>query len=242
LASHYQSKVSFIFFYGALAQGGTGFWIFRIANLEAPSKFFEYFTPVDCLVSGFWYFDSHWERFDSRNGRINPVIRRSYFGFKPLRDPFFLFQAQGVPRPGSIGNYWVTSEDLDLQGTLAQEWQSFRKTIINNGIKLRPGPNVLKWTGDSSGRITVKNVYEAVECKKHAFLIGGWRNTLWKWDCPLKLKLFSWLVVENKVLSWDNLQRRASLGRVFALCVCRIQNRCSIYLSTVLFRRRSRSE
>jgi hypothetical protein len=35
----------------------------------------------------------------------------------------FLFQAQGVPRPGSIGDYWVTSEDLDLQGALAQEWQ-----------------------------------------------------------------------------------------------------------------------
>jgi hypothetical protein len=72
-----------------------------------------------------------------------------------------------VPRPGSLGDYWVTSDDLDLQGTLAQEWQTYRRAIINNGIKLGPGPDVLKWTGDSSGRITVKNVYEAVEGKKH---------------------------------------------------------------------------
>jgi hypothetical protein len=70
---------------------------------------------------------------------------------------------------------------------------------VESNLLLRP--DELKWTGgDSSGRISVKNAYEAIEKKKHVFMIGGWRKSLWSWDCPLKLKLFTWLVVENKVL------------------------------------------
>jgi hypothetical protein len=118
-----------------------------------------------------------------------------------------------VPRSGIIGSNWVTSEELELVGALAEEWQAYRRAIISSGIQLQIRPDVLKWIGgDTSGRITVKNAYEAVEKKKYAFLIGGWRKALWSWDCPLKLKLFSWLLVENKVLTWDNLQRRGFEG------------------------------
>jgi hypothetical protein len=43
-------------------------------------------------------------------------------------------------------------------------------------------------------------------------VIGGWRKALWSWSCPLKIKLFTWLVVENKILTWDILQRRGFKG------------------------------
>jgi hypothetical protein len=42
--------------------------------------------------------------------------------------------------------------------------------------------------------------------------VGGWRRKLWKWDCPLKIKLFTWLVAENKILTWKNLQKRGWVG------------------------------
>jgi hypothetical protein len=51
-----------------------GFWIIWIADLEIPSEINEHFASVDCLVSGFWNFDSYWERFDSWYGRINSFV------------------------------------------------------------------------------------------------------------------------------------------------------------------------
>jgi hypothetical protein len=102
---------------------------------------------------------------------------------------------------------WITSVDLELGGAPAVEWQVFRSALISSGIQLLQRPDELKWLGgDFLGMIIVKNVYEAIEKNKHVYLIGGWRKTLWSWDCPLKIKLFTWLVVENKILSWDNLQ------------------------------------
>jgi hypothetical protein len=40
----------------------------RLTDLEVSTEFFEYYTPLDCLVSGFWHLDSHWERLDYRYG------------------------------------------------------------------------------------------------------------------------------------------------------------------------------
>jgi hypothetical protein len=112
-----------------------------------------------------------------------------------------------------IGRNRITNVELELVGALTVEWREFCCAIINSRVQLLLSSNELKWTrGDSSGRISVKNAYEAIEKKKQVFMIGGWRKLLWSWDCPLKLKLFTWLVKENKILSWENLQRRGFEG------------------------------
>jgi hypothetical protein len=66
--------------------------------------------------------------------------------------------------------------------------------------------------GYTSGRISVKNRYEAIENKNHGVVIGGWRKSLWSWECPIKINLFIWLMVENKILTWEILQCRGFLG------------------------------
>jgi ribonuclease HI len=49
--------------------------------------------------------------------------------------------------------------------------------------------------------------------------IAGWRKQLWTWDLAYKIKLFTWLVVENKILTWENLQKKGWEGpSVFPLC------------------------
>ena len=35
-----------------------------------------------------------------------------------------------------------------------------------------------------------------------------WEKSIWHWRIPLKLKIFIWLSLNNKVLTLDNLQRR----------------------------------
>jgi ribonuclease HI len=107
----------------------------------------------------------------------------------------------------------ISSDDLELEGQTTFEWKTFRCALINSGVQLQARPDVLKWTGgDSSGQITVKNVYEATEAKYWNFSIGGWRKTLWSWECPLKIKAFYLAGCENKILTWENLQHRGHSG------------------------------
>jgi hypothetical protein len=49
------------------------------------------------------------------------------------------------------------------------------------------------------------------------FAVGD--QNLWDWDLAPKLKLFTWLIMENKILTWDNLQHRGWSGpSIFSLC------------------------
>jgi hypothetical protein len=135
-----------------------------------------------------------------------------------LKGVFYLFQASSAPRPGLLCPNWLTSVDLELEGHLALEWTSFRCALIYNGVQLVTRPDELRWTGgDASGLITVKNIYEATEKRKRSYVIGGWWKSLWTWDFPLKLNLFIWLVAENKILTWENLQRRGFIGPSYCI-------------------------
>jgi hypothetical protein len=129
------------------------------------------------------------------------------------KNVYYLYQASRDLCPGTICSIWLDSEDLGLAGDLALEWEMFRRALIDSGVQLLDRPDVLKWTGgDYSGQLTVKNVYNAIATKQWIKTIGGWRKKLWLWDCPQKIKLFVWLVVENKILTWENLQLRGHIG------------------------------
>jgi len=68
---------------------------------------------------------------------------------------------------------------------------------------------VLIWIGgDRSGIISVKNIYLALVKKNLPIGVEGWRRHMWKWDLVQKIKLFTWLSVENIILTWDTLQRK----------------------------------
>jgi hypothetical protein len=41
---------------------------------------------------------------------------------------------------------------------------------------------------------------------------GGWRRAMWKWKIQLKIKLFIWLAMEGKILTWDIIQARGREG------------------------------
>ena len=82
------------------------------------------------------------------------------------------------------------------------EWERYMKNLIGSGIKLVDRSDDLIWTsGDLSGQISVTNIYSTLSKKLWKFKTGGWRRTLWRWDCPLKINLFAWLLAENKSLT-----------------------------------------
>jgi hypothetical protein len=114
---------------------------------------------------------------------------------------YYLFQAKALAQVGRITSNWISSVDLDLSGQLQEEWQAYRCALINNGITLQEKSDLLKWTGGNmSGQVTVRNIYLAAEKQKWIYKTGGWRKAIWDWDCPLKIKLFFWLLMENKIL------------------------------------------
>jgi hypothetical protein len=79
-------------------------------------------------------------------------------------------------------------------------------------------------------KISVKNVYVAMEKKKWNFVIGGWRKSMWSWDCPLKIKLFTWLVAENKILTGKFYNTEVLLARVIVSYARRVKKQHIICL------------
>jgi hypothetical protein len=129
---------------------------------------------------------------------------------------YFLFQAQCEARVGMIGTNWHSNNALGLERDLTLEWNSLRFALINNGVQLLENPDKIIWMGgDASRQLTVKNAYEALEKKNWCFMIGGWRKSMWSWACPLKIHLFTRLMAENNILTWDLLQRRCFHGTIF---------------------------
>jgi hypothetical protein len=63
-----------------------------------------------------------------------------------------------------------------------------------------------------TGNITVKNIYSALISTQDYPIWRGWKVNLWKWNLQLKIKLFIWMAAENRILSWDVLQKKGWEG------------------------------
>jgi len=103
-------------------------------------------------------------------------------------------------------NYWLKSCDLNLLGDLASEWDHYRKALIDSGILLQDKVDMLMWTmGDNYGIPMVKNIYRGIVSTKMLKKIDRWQLSICHWNIQLKVKLFIWLVVEGRILTWDSL-------------------------------------
>jgi ribonuclease HI len=132
----------------------------------------------------------------------------------------FLFQATNYTAHGTPTTSWKTSHELDLPTGLDVEWEKFFLELTRVGILLHDVEDHFLWDGgDSSGLISVKKLYSAIANTVWQNNINGWRKHLWNWKIPHKIKLFTWLSVENKIPTWDNLQRKGWVGpNICQLC------------------------
>jgi hypothetical protein len=148
----------------------------------------------------------------------------------------FLYQLKHTPSRGQIGENWINGTFLKLEPDLEAEWNRLH-TAINWSRNPPSGEaNSLIWTGgDNTGIFTVKNAYHAIATKFWRQHDEAWRKKLWKGDCPMKIKLFIWLLTENKLLVWDNLQTVAGRAQTVAYCVNWKANRSIIYLCSAIF-------
>jgi hypothetical protein len=127
---------------------------------------------------------------------------------------------------------WLNGLDLQLNPSHRTEWDDFIRQLKAFGVRLQPQQDTLIWIGgDRSGSLSAKNVYLALAAQHWKTVIPFWRQKIWREHGPLKHKLFTWLLLENKLLFWDNLQKRGWEGpNRCALCTRDMESTLHVFV------------
>jgi hypothetical protein len=125
-----------------------------------------------------------------------------------------LAQASTERNPITFAEVWRSSEELELLGAHAIEWNNYTMELSHAGITLQEGAeDKLLWNGgDSSGKLSVRNCYNAILSTQTLPIMSGWKFNLWKWRIQLKIILFFWLATDYNILTWDVLQKKGWVG------------------------------
>jgi ribonuclease HI len=145
-----------------------------------------------------------------------------------------LANAEEANNPISAAERWKSNTELGLTGTLADDWNRYVRELKGAGIALQINEiDTLVWTGvDNKGELSVKNTYEAIFSLKEIPTWSGWKKNIWKWPLPLKMILFFWLAWKNKILTWEQLQRKGWVGpSVCCLCNQREENLNHLFIT-----------
>jgi hypothetical protein len=120
--------------------------------------------------------------------------------------------------------------EMALTGDQATEWELYRQALDSPGILLTSTEDELRWEGgDGKGFPTAKKLYKALADVLWAPVIQDWTFKLWSWQLALKVKLFFWLLLKNKLLTWDVLSGRGWEGLSFYI-LCRNNQETSQHL------------
>jgi hypothetical protein len=127
-----------------------------------------------------------------------------------------MFQMRDPSFSDFLPDRWITSASLGLSLDLAHEWDSYCSNLTQSGIQLTNSSDQIQWMGgDRSGRIFVHNLYAAISNSIWHTNFRGWRNQKWTWCIPSKIKFFTWLLIEYKLNTWDNILKKGWLGPNF---------------------------
>jgi ferredoxin len=60
--------------------------------------------------------------------------------------------------------------------------------------------------------VNAKQAYEVQWLEMETKETNCWYKELWNWKVPLKIKVFIFLMLEQRILTWENLVKRGFLG------------------------------
>ena len=124
-----------------------------------------------------------------------------------------LAQARNCTKEAS--NYWLTAVDLDLSGNWHSLWDDYVSGLEQGRIRLKPSPDHFLWNfRNYTGSITAAMVYDCLveHLKESDMDTSDVLQVLWKYNIPEKIRCFTWLLIKNKVLTWDQLIKRGFQG------------------------------
>ena len=99
------------------------------------------------------------------------------------------------------------------------EQDEYIRRLNHCGVSLNDSPDAIIWNCNTSlGVITAILAYAEIVLSSIVLMSNWWNTILWNQAAPLKVKKFCWLVLEHKILSWDNLIKRGFAGpSIFSL-------------------------
>ena len=104
-------------------------------------------------------------------------------------------------------------EELNLAGDWKLAWDSFVRGLELGRIRLHAQSDTLVWNHNrAGGSAMAKSVYEYIVLTSQPLLVNNIHSLIWTSSLPTKIGCFIWLVMENKILTWDNLQRKGWIG------------------------------
>ena len=102
---------------------------------------------------------------------------------------------------------WKEKENLGLFGCWSVAWDAFLTMLRRQGIcKMREG-DFLRWADSKLDKgPRVNEIYSSLIEQKLEMVHDCCFGILWKVDVPIKMVIFLWLVMNDKKLTWRNLQ------------------------------------
>lgn len=155
------------------------------------------------------------------NGRLIRVGADPMVGMECsyiLSDELRLYlQDYGITTLDQAFNYatgvWFTAQELDLCADWSCQWDLYIKGLRSNRILLKEVPNNLLWTYDThAGSITAAWSYACLIKTQVDTIHYNDLYILWRLRIPLKMICFTWLLMMDRILTWDHLQSRGYYG------------------------------
>ena len=102
---------------------------------------------------------------------------------------------------------------LGLTDRSVLEWDNFILALKNGNFSLNDSHDEVVWLYNSKDvKANANLAYNLAVTKKNVGRIKWWMKCLWKGTLPLKIRLFAWLCLNNKIMTWKGLQRRGVSG------------------------------
>ena len=135
-------------------------------------------------------------------------------------------------------HYWYSSEDLCITGSWKSGWDSLTKALDLGGIRLHTRADSLIWAfNKQKGSVTANLVYDSIVLSSNPPVGCILFDLIWNGTIPRKICCFIWLALSNKVLTWDNLQKRGwTKPGICFLCYANEENIRHLFLNCPIWK------
>jgi len=115
----------------------------------------------------------------------------------------FYFAQVALPRKNALmGQKWKSANGIQIPYCFKDKWDKFVFRLKHCAFRLSREEDHLLWSSNESlGQITSKIAYEALCFSSLEVNAKWWSKAIWKWNVPLKIKLCTWLLIDNKILT-----------------------------------------
>jgi ribonuclease HI len=125
------------------------------------------------------------------------------------------FKTQQILGQATVSR-WKDPRDWPPDGSV-EDHHELAKILSRRACSSLSGRDVLAWDSDPKGKFSVASGYAVLDKQLSGSTENSWWKKVWNKFAWPKCNFFSWLVVQGKCLTWENLCKRGFQGP--SMCV-----------------------